>query len=37
MNEADAEPKDQIGDQSKDADFDNTPVDEPKKENQTEA
>ena len=35
MNEADAEPADQIDDQSKDADFENTPVDEPSKENQS--
>ncbi len=35
MNEADNEAKDQIGDQSKDADFENTPVDEPNKENHT--
>ncbi len=35
MNEADNEAKDQIGDQSKDADFENTPVDEPNKENNT--
>ncbi len=37
MNETDAEPQDQIGDQSKDADFDNTPVDEPNKDNHTKA
>ncbi len=37
MNEADAEPQDQIGDKSKDADFENTPVDEPNKENHPEA
>jgi len=37
MNEAEAEPQDQIGDQSKDADFENTPVDEPNKENHTKA
>jgi len=35
MNEAEAESTEQIGDQSKDADFDNTPVDEPNKENHT--
>ncbi len=35
MNEAEAESAEQIGDQSKDADFDNTPVDEPSKENHT--
>ena len=35
MNEAEAESAEQIGDQSKDADFDNTPVDEPNKENHT--
>jgi len=28
------DPADQIGDQSKDASFDNTPAEEPKKENQ---
>ncbi len=37
MNEADAEPNDQIGDSSKDADFENTPVEEPDKENNTKA
>ncbi len=35
MNEAEAESAEQIGDQSKDADFDDTPVDEPNKENHT--
>jgi sec-independent protein translocase protein TatA len=35
MNEAESESAEQIGDQSKDADFDNTPVDEPSKENHT--
>ncbi|MCH6548570.1 MAG: Sec-independent protein translocase subunit TatA [Proteobacteria bacterium] len=35
MNEAEAESAEKIGDQSKDADFDNTPVDEPSKENHT--
>lgn len=33
MNEADKEPTEQIDDQSGDASFDSTPVDEPKKEN----
>jgi len=33
VNEAEQEPTEQIGDQSKDADFENTPVDEPSKEN----
>jgi sec-independent protein translocase protein TatA len=33
VNEADKEPTEQLGDQSKDADFDNTPADEPSKEN----
>jgi len=33
MSEAEAESAEQIGDQSKDADFDNTPIDEPSKEN----
>ncbi len=37
MNEADAETKDQIGDSSKDADFENTPVEEPDKENNSKA
>ena len=37
MNDADAEPADQIGDQSQDADFENTPVDEPSEENHTKA
>ena len=32
VNEADKEPTEQLGDQSKDADFDNTPADEPSKE-----
>ena len=32
MNEAEQESPDQIGDQSKDADFENTPVDEPSKD-----
>ncbi len=35
MNEAESENPDQIGDQSEDADFENTPVDEPNKENHT--
>jgi sec-independent protein translocase protein TatA len=35
MSEAEEESQDQIGDQSKDADFENTPVDEPNKENHT--
>ena len=35
MNEAEAESAEKIGDQSKDADFDNTPVDERSKENHT--
>ena len=35
VNEADQESTEQIGDQSQDADFDNTPVDEPSKENQS--
>jgi len=33
VNEAEKEPTEQIGDQSKDADFDNTPAEEPSKEN----
>ena len=33
VSEADKEPTEQLGDKSKDADFDNTPVDEPSKEN----
>ena len=33
VNEAEKEPTEQIGDQTKDADFENTPVDEPSKEN----
>jgi len=32
VNEADKEPSEQIGDSSKDADFDNTPAEEPRKE-----
>ncbi len=32
MSEADQETTEQLGDQSKDADFKNTPVDEPSKE-----
>ncbi|MFQ6005462.1 MAG: Sec-independent protein translocase subunit TatA [Woeseia sp.] len=35
MNEAESESTEQIGDQSKDADFENTPVDEPSNENRT--
>lgn len=35
MNEAEKEPPEQLGDQSQDADFENTPVDEPSKENHT--
>ncbi len=35
VSDADKETTEQIGDQSKDADFDNTPVDEPSKENHT--
>jgi sec-independent protein translocase protein TatA len=35
MTEAEAESAEKIGDQSKDADFENTPVDEPSKENHT--
>lgn len=35
MNEAEAESAEKIGDQSKDADFENTPVDEPSEENHT--
>ena len=36
VSEADKEePNDQIGDQSKDASFENTPVDEPSKENRS--
>ncbi|MFQ5549197.1 MAG: twin-arginine translocase TatA/TatE family subunit [Woeseia sp.] len=35
MNEAESETTEKIGDQSKDADFENTPVDEPSKENHT--
>jgi sec-independent protein translocase protein TatA len=37
MNEAESEPQDKIGDKSKDADFENTPVDEPSNENHTKA
>ena len=37
MNEADADPAEQIDDQSKDADFENTPVDEPSDDNHTKA
>lgn len=33
VNEAEKEPTEKIGDQSKDADFDNTPAEEPSKEN----
>lgn len=33
VNDADKEPAEQLGDQSTDADFENTPVDEPSKEN----
>ena len=33
VSEAEKEPTEQIGDQTKDADFENTPVDEPSKEN----
>lgn len=33
MDEGDKEPAEQIDDKSKDASFDNTPVDEPSKEN----
>lgn len=33
MSEADQETTEQLGDQSKDADFKNTPVDEPSKKN----
>lgn len=33
VNEADQEPSEKLGDQSKDASFDSTPVDEPSKEN----
>ena len=35
VNDAEKEPAEQIGDQSEDASFDNTPVDEPSKENQS--
>lgn len=34
MGEAESEPQEQIGDRSEDADFENTPVDEPNKEKQ---
>lgn len=37
MNEADSEPPNKIGDQTKDADFENTPVEEPSEENHTKA
>lgn len=33
VNEAEKETTEQIGDQTKDADFENTPVEEPNKEN----
>ncbi len=33
VSDAEKEPAEQIGDKSQDADFDNTPVDEPSKEN----
>lgn len=33
VSEAEKEPPEQIGDQSRDADFDNTPAEEPRKEN----
>ncbi len=35
MSEADKETTEQLGDQSKDADFENTPVEEPSKENRS--
>ncbi len=35
MSEADKETTEQLGDQSQDANFDNTPVDEPSKENRS--
>jgi sec-independent protein translocase protein TatA len=35
VSDADKEPNEQIGDQSTDASFDNTPVEEPSKENQS--
>jgi sec-independent protein translocase protein TatA len=35
VSEADKEPNEQLGDQSTDASFDNTPVEEPSKENQS--
>jgi len=35
MDEGDKEPAERIGDKSKDASFDNTPVDEPSKENRS--
>lgn len=37
MNEADAQPPNKIGDESKDANFENTPVEEPSKENHKKA
>jgi sec-independent protein translocase protein TatA len=37
MSEAESESPEKIGDQSKDADFENTPVDEPSKENHKKA
>ena len=33
VSEAEKEPPEQIGEQSRDADFDNTPAEEPRKEN----
>ena len=35
MNDAESEPQDQIGDKSEDANFENTPVENPDKENHT--
>ena len=35
VSDADKEPNEKIGDQTADASFDNTPVDEPSKENQS--
>jgi len=35
MSEADKETTEQLGDQSQDANFENTPVDEPSKENRS--
>ena len=35
MSEADKETTEQLGDQSKDADFENTPVEDPSKENRS--